>query len=157
MHACTYRYIHMHAWTSTLQIRHIAHTYIHIHNLNIHNLIDIILESMCPRSRGSSKRSWLRPQGAVSAALSQCRSLGPVTVRRIGSQMCYGQPPLPPHVLSAPKQHHTLEVECLNRTDPHDHLRLRYAMAKKVNFVIENPSSTLLWRYLPLRELWPIM
>ena len=76
--------------------------------------------------------------------------------------MCYGQPPLPPHVLSALKQHHTLEVECLNQNrstiseiqNPRDHLRLQYAMAKKVNFVIENPSSTLLWRYVPLRELW---
>ena len=30
-------------------------------------------------------------------------------------------------------------------------------MAKKVKFVSENPSSTLLWRYVPLRELRPTM
>ncbi|CAE7372435.1 unnamed protein product, partial [Symbiodinium necroappetens] len=32
--------------------------------------------------------------------------------------------------------------------------RIRYAMAKNVNFVIENPSSTLLWRYVTLVGNW---
>ena len=36
------------------------------------------------------------------------------------------------------------------------HLRLAYAAKKGVKFVLENPISTLLWRYRPLRVLWQI-
>ena len=34
--------------------------------------------------------------------------------------------------------------------------RIVYLISKNVNFILENPSTSLLWRYKPLREPWRI-
>ena len=143
----------------------------------VDNLLNIVLKNIVSsllltdricliqtlRSRGSTHRSYWRASGQSELSSKHSLVNNPLSTfrRKFAVSWCSRcQQDAPKNLLFVSNLQFSCELVCRHLPPPQKKsttcriLRLVYLMAKNVHFIIENPSTSLLWRYKPLREPW---